>query len=162
MAAILKQTKNDALMAAGVTIVDPATAYIGPDVTIGPDTIIHPNVYLEGRTRIGSGCEIHSGVRIVDSTIDDGVVINNYCVIAESPIGRGARLGPFAHIRPESDVGEDAHVGNFIELKKTTLGRGSKANHLVVSRRRRRSARRSTSAPARSPATTTARQAPDR
>ena len=128
--AILKETRNDELMAAGVSIVDPASAWIGPDVVVGTDTVIHPNVYLEGRTRIGSGCEIHAGVRIVDSTIDDGAVINNYCVITESHVGRGARVGPFAHIRPQSDVGEGAHVGNFTELKKTTLGKGSKANHL--------------------------------
>jgi bifunctional UDP-N-acetylglucosamine pyrophosphorylase/glucosamine-1-phosphate N-acetyltransferase len=87
-------------------------------------------VYLEGRTSVGSGCVIHSGVRIVDSTIDDDVVINNFCVISESRVARGARLGPFAHIRPQSDVGEEAHIGNFVELKKTVLGRGSKANHL--------------------------------
>ena len=128
--AILKTTRNDELMAAGVSIVDPATAWIGLDVEIGPDTILHPNVYLEGRTRIGARCEIHAGVRIVDSTIDDGAVINNYCVITESHIRSGARVGPFAHIRPQSDVGEDAHVGNFTELKKTTMGKGSKANHL--------------------------------
>jgi len=130
LSAILKTTKNDGLMASGVSIVDPATAWIGPDVVIGPDTVIHPNVYLEGRTRIGSSCEIHAGVRIVDSTIDDGVVINNYCVISESHVATGARVGPFAHIRPQSDIGEGAHVGNFTELKKTRLGRGSKANHL--------------------------------
>jgi len=128
--AILKTTRNEELMAAGVSIVDPNTAWIGPDVTIGPDTILHPNVYLEGRTRIGAGCEIHAGVRIVDSTLEDGVVINNYCVITESQIRSGARIGPFAHIRPQSDIGENAHVGNFTELKKTTMGKGSKANHL--------------------------------
>ena len=131
VAALLRTARNDELMASGVTIVDPATAYIGPDVTIAPDTTIHPNVYLEGRTRIGSGCEIQCGVRIVNSTLDDGVFVNSYCVITDSTIGRGARLGPFAHIRPESQVGEDAHVGNFVELKKTRLGRGSKANHLA-------------------------------
>jgi len=130
VSAILKTSKNDELMASGVSIVDPATAWIGPDVTIGPDTVIHPNVYLEGRTRIGSNCEIHAGVRIIDSTLDDGAVINNYCVISESHVKSGARIGPFAHIRPQSVVGEDAHVGNFTELKKTMLGRGSKANHL--------------------------------
>jgi bifunctional UDP-N-acetylglucosamine pyrophosphorylase/glucosamine-1-phosphate N-acetyltransferase len=130
VAAILKTTRNEELMAAGVSIVDPASAWIGPDVVVGPDTIIHPNVYLEGRTRIGSNCEIHASVRIVDSTIDDGVVINNFCVITESHIASGARIGPFAHIRPQSEVGEGAHVGNFTELKKTTLGKGSKANHL--------------------------------
>jgi bifunctional UDP-N-acetylglucosamine pyrophosphorylase/glucosamine-1-phosphate N-acetyltransferase len=128
--AILKTGRNEELMASGVSIVDPATAYIGPDVTIGRDTIIHPNVYLEGRTSIGSHCEIHAGVRIVDSTVDDGVIINNYCVITESRIASGARVGPFAHIRPQSEIGQDAHVGNFTELKKTTLGKGSKANHL--------------------------------
>jgi bifunctional UDP-N-acetylglucosamine pyrophosphorylase / glucosamine-1-phosphate N-acetyltransferase len=128
---ILRTAKNDELMAAGVTIVDPASTFIDPDVSIGADTIVRPGVYLEGRTRIGSGCEIHSGVRIVDSTIEDGVVINNFCVIVDSVVRQGARLGPFAHIRPQCDVGESAHVGNFVELKKTSMGRGSKANHLA-------------------------------
>ena len=128
---LLKMSRNAALMASGVTIVDPATAYIGPDVAIAADTIIHPNVYLEGRTTIGSGCEIQCGVRIVNSTLEDNVFVNSYCVITDSHIARGAKLGPFAHIRPDSHVGEDAHVGNFVELKKTALGRGSKANHLA-------------------------------
>jgi bifunctional UDP-N-acetylglucosamine pyrophosphorylase/glucosamine-1-phosphate N-acetyltransferase len=70
-------------------------------------------------------------VRIVDSIVDDGVVINNFCVIVESHVSSGARLGPFSHIRPQSDVGAEAHVGNFVELKKTSLGRGAKANHLA-------------------------------
>ncbi len=130
VAAILKTAKNDALMASGVTLVDPATAYIGPDVAVGPDTIIHPGVHLEGRTIVGSGCVIHAGVRIVDSTIEDTAVINNFCVITGSRVRRGARVGPFAHVRPQSDIGEDAHVGNFVELKKTAIGAGSKANHL--------------------------------
>jgi len=129
--AILNTRRVDELMAAGVTIVDPASAWIGPDVEIGADTILHPGVYLEGRTRIGGGCEIHSGVRIVDSTIDDRVVINNFCVILESHVRAGAKVGPFAHIRPQSDVGERAHIGNFVELKKTTVGTGTKANHLA-------------------------------
>jgi bifunctional UDP-N-acetylglucosamine pyrophosphorylase/glucosamine-1-phosphate N-acetyltransferase len=131
VASILRTAKNDELMAAGVTLVDPSTAYIGPDVSIGADTIVHPGVHLEGRTSIGTGCEIHAGVRIVDSTIADNVVINNYCVIVESHVASGARLGPFAHIRPLSEVGEGAHVGNFVELKKTSMGRGAKANHLT-------------------------------
>jgi bifunctional UDP-N-acetylglucosamine pyrophosphorylase / glucosamine-1-phosphate N-acetyltransferase len=128
--AILNTRRNDELMASGVTLVDPASAWIGPDVVVGPDTVIHPNVYLEGRTHIGSNCEINAGVRIIDSTIDNGVIVNNFCVISGSHVRSGARIGPFAHIRPLSDVGEDAHVGNFTELKKTTLGKGSKANHL--------------------------------
>jgi bifunctional UDP-N-acetylglucosamine pyrophosphorylase/glucosamine-1-phosphate N-acetyltransferase len=130
VAGVLKMTRNEELMTAGVTIVDPATAYIGPDVTIGADTTIHPNVYLDGRTTIGSGCEIQSSVRIVNSTVADNVFINSFCLIVDSAIGRGARIGPFAHIRPESNVGEDAHIGNFVELKKTSIGKGSKANHL--------------------------------
>ena len=131
VSAILRTTKIDQLMASGVTIIDPATTYIEPDVAVGIDTIIHPGVYLEGQTRVGARCEIHSGVRVVNTSIDDGVVINNFCVILDSHISSGAKIGPFAHIRPQSDVGEDAHVGNFVELKKTSLGRGSKANHLA-------------------------------
>lgn len=130
VAAILRAAKNEELMAAGVTIVDPASTFIDPDVTVGADTTIRPGVYLEGRTRVGSGCEIHSGVRVVNSTIEDGVIINNFCVIVDSIVRQGARIGPFAHIRPQSEVGESAHIGNFVELKKTTMGRGSKANHL--------------------------------
>ena len=127
----MRQARNEELMAAGVTIEDPATTYLGPDVTVGPDTILHPNVHLEGRTTVGSGCEIHANVRIVDSTIGDRVTIQNFCLIRESTVGADAIVGPFAHLRPDSDVGEQAHVGNFVELKKTTLGRGSKANHLT-------------------------------
>jgi bifunctional UDP-N-acetylglucosamine pyrophosphorylase / glucosamine-1-phosphate N-acetyltransferase len=131
MTATLRRTRNDALMVSGVTLVDPATAYIGADVTIGADTIIHPNVYLEGNTTIGSGCEIQCGVRIVNSTLADGVFVNSYCVIRDSRVERGADVGPFAHLRPESHLAEEAHVGAFVELKKTRLGRGSKAGHLA-------------------------------
>ncbi|MGE5359329.1 MAG: bifunctional UDP-N-acetylglucosamine diphosphorylase/glucosamine-1-phosphate N-acetyltransferase GlmU [Bacteroidales bacterium] len=128
---IVRQERNEALMASGVTLEDPATIYIGPDVEIEPDTIIHPNVHLEGKTWIGSGCEIHANVRIVDSRLEPGAVILNFCVITKSRIGAGARIGPFAHLRPDADVREDAHVGNFVELKKTVLGAHSKANHLA-------------------------------
>jgi bifunctional UDP-N-acetylglucosamine pyrophosphorylase/glucosamine-1-phosphate N-acetyltransferase len=131
VATILKARKNDELMAAGVTLVDPASAYIDPDVTIGEDTVVHPGVFLEGKTRIGSRCEIHSGVRLVNSTVDDEAVIHNFCVIIDSHIAGGAEVGPFAHLRPHSQVGEQAKVGNFVELKKTVLGRGSKASHLT-------------------------------
>jgi bifunctional UDP-N-acetylglucosamine pyrophosphorylase / glucosamine-1-phosphate N-acetyltransferase len=128
---IVRQKKNEELMAAGVTIVDPATTYVDPDVVVGADTVIHPNVYLEGQTEIGAACEIHAGVRIVDSTIGDRVTINNYTVITGSSVASEARVGPFAHIRPESQVQEKAHIGNFVELKKTVLGAGSKASHLT-------------------------------
>ncbi len=129
--AILRDRKTDELMAAGVTIIDPATTWVESDVIVGPDTVLHPGVYLEGRTRIGSGCAIHSGVRIIDSTVGDGVTINNFCVIRQSQIDSHAEVGPFVQLRPLSHVCEGAHVGNFVELKKTTLGRGSKANHLT-------------------------------
>ncbi|HET7218276.1 MAG TPA: DapH/DapD/GlmU-related protein, partial [Vicinamibacterales bacterium] len=131
VSAVLRDRKNADLMTSGVTIVDPATTWVQPDVVIGPDTILHPGVYLEGQTTIGTGCEIHSGVRIIDSSIGDNVVISNFCVIRQSRVESGAQVGPFAQIRPDSVVGEGAHVGNFVELKKTTLGKGSKANHLA-------------------------------
>ena len=128
---IVRQRRNDELMAAGVTLVDPATTYIDADVQVGADTVIHPNVYLEGRTVIGAACEVHAGVRIVDSTIGDRVTIRNFCVITDSAIEAGATIGPFAHLRPGNQVGEGAHIGNFVELKKTSFGAGSKAGHLA-------------------------------
>ena len=128
---IVRQTKNAELMAAGVTIEDPATTYVDPGVTIGVDTIIRPGVSIEGRTTIGGACEIHSGVRIVDSTIGDRVTVNNHCVITESSLAADARIGPFAHVRGGALVAERARIGNFVELKKTTLGPGSKAMHLA-------------------------------
>jgi bifunctional UDP-N-acetylglucosamine pyrophosphorylase/glucosamine-1-phosphate N-acetyltransferase len=128
---MVRQQKNEELMAAGVTLVDPATTYIDTDVEVGQDTIIQPCVFLERGTRIGAACEIHAGVRIVNSTIGDRAVIRNYSVISDAHVGAGACVGPFAHLRPDADVGEHAHVGNFVELKKTRLGPGSKANHLA-------------------------------
>ncbi len=128
--ATVRRAKNDALMAAGVTLVDPATTYIEPTAEIGVDTVIQPGVTIEGRTTIGAACEIQGHVRIVDSVIGDGVVIKNFCVIVNSRVSSGASIGPFAHLRPETVVGVGARVGNFVELKKTSLGPGSKANHL--------------------------------
>jgi bifunctional UDP-N-acetylglucosamine pyrophosphorylase / glucosamine-1-phosphate N-acetyltransferase len=118
-------------MAAGVTIEDPATTYVDQSVAIAADTILHPGVSLEGRTTIGSGCEIHSGARIVDSRIGDRVTILNHCVITGSTIANDASIGPFAHLRPDTDIRDHAKVGNFVELKRTVLGSRSKANHLT-------------------------------
>jgi bifunctional UDP-N-acetylglucosamine pyrophosphorylase / glucosamine-1-phosphate N-acetyltransferase len=131
MNAILRDKRNQAIMASGVTLIDPATTWIGADVVIGQDTVVHPNTYLEGATRIGANCEIHAGTRIVDSTLADNVVIQNYCVIRNSTVGAGATLGPFVHVRPDSVIGEEAHLGNFVELKKSKIGKGSKAGHLA-------------------------------
>lgn len=127
---IMRQNKNEELMAAGVTIEDPATTYVDADVRVGPDTVLHPGVTLEGSTTIGARCELHSGVRIVNSVVGDDVTVNNFCVIAGARVDAGGRIGPFAHLRPGTIVRETARVGNFVELKKATLGPGSKANHL--------------------------------
>jgi bifunctional UDP-N-acetylglucosamine pyrophosphorylase/glucosamine-1-phosphate N-acetyltransferase len=118
-------------MLAGVTLDDPSTTSVDEDVTVGPDTIIGPRVELQGRTVIGAGCHIHAGVRLTDATLADGVTVLDHSIVVESRIGPGAQVGPFAHVRPGSDIQANARVGNFVELKKTTLGRGSKANHLA-------------------------------
>jgi bifunctional UDP-N-acetylglucosamine pyrophosphorylase/glucosamine-1-phosphate N-acetyltransferase len=128
---MVRQQKNEELMAAGVTLIDPATTYVDADVVVGPDTVIYPCVFLEGSTKVGSACEIHSGSRIVNSTIGDRVCVRNHTVVTDSTVDAGAFLGPFAHIRPGSHVGGDAHIGNFVELKKAVMGKGAKANHLA-------------------------------
>lgn len=123
--------RNEALMASGVTLEDPATTYVDDDVVVGSDTVIRPGVTLQAGTRIGSGCVIHSGVRIANSTIADRVVVLDNCVITGALIAEGAQIGPFAHVRPGSEICRNARVGNFVELKKTRLGVGSKASHLA-------------------------------
>jgi bifunctional UDP-N-acetylglucosamine pyrophosphorylase / glucosamine-1-phosphate N-acetyltransferase len=128
---MVRQQKNEELMAAGVTLIDPATTYIDADVEIAPDTVIHPCVFIEGSTKIGAACEIHAGSRIVNSTIGDRVVIRNHSVITDASVASGARVGPFAHLRPGADVGAEAHIGNYVELKNTKLGARSKASHLT-------------------------------
>ncbi len=127
----LRQRKNAALMAAGVTIEDPDSTFIDQDVVVGADTIIKPGVSLERGTRVGSNCIIHSGSRLVGSSVGDQAVILNHCVITDSIVGAGASIGPFAHLRGDAHVGPRAKVGNFVELKKTVLGQGSKASHLT-------------------------------
>jgi len=131
VSSMVRQQKNEELMAAGVTLIDPATTYVDADVVVGADTVIYPCVFLEGSTKIGSACEIHSGSRIVNSIVGDRVCVKNHTVVTDSTVDSGASLGPFAHVRPGSAVGEDAHIGNFVELKKTTMGKGAKANHLA-------------------------------
>jgi bifunctional UDP-N-acetylglucosamine pyrophosphorylase/glucosamine-1-phosphate N-acetyltransferase len=127
---IVREAKTAELMAAGVTVDDPSTTYVDSDVTVGVDTILHPCVFLEGHTSIGQGCEIHSGVRIVNSRIGDRVTIVNHCVINESVVGDGANVGTFTHLRKDVIIGPEARVGNFVEMKNTSLGAGSKSSHL--------------------------------
>ena len=119
------------LMAEGVTIFRPETCVIDGDVTVGPDTILEPFVQLLGSTRIGEDCRIRSYSVIQNSTLADRVLVRNSCVLDEATVEEGAQIGPFAHLRPESRIGRGAHVGNFVETKKTRLGDGSKANHLT-------------------------------
>ena len=130
VSSLMRQGKNEELMAAGVTLEDPATTYIDADVVVGRDTVIHPGVMLEGLTTVGDRCELHAGVRIVNSTVGDDVTVNNYCVITNTRVESGARIGPFAHLRPGTIVRETARVGNFVEIKRSTLGAGSKVSHL--------------------------------
>ncbi len=125
------RARAEALMAAGVTIEDPDTTYIAAGVSVGPDTVIRPGVVLDGNTTIGSGCVIYPGVRIENSTLADSVTIFDHTVMSGARIAEGALVGPFARLRPETVVDERAHIGNFVELKKTRLGAGSKASHLA-------------------------------
>jgi bifunctional UDP-N-acetylglucosamine pyrophosphorylase/glucosamine-1-phosphate N-acetyltransferase len=119
------------LMAAGVTIFRPETVTIDEDVEIGPDTILEPFTQILGKTKIGSNCRIRSYSVIENCTLGEGVLVRNGCVLDSSTVGDGALLGPYCHIRPASQIGARAHVGNFVETKKTILGEGSKANHLA-------------------------------
>ncbi len=127
----LHRRKANALMESGVTILDPATTYIDVDVKVGQDTIIEPGVMLLGATEIGRAVSLGIGSRIADSVVGDGTAILPYCVVAASRIGRSCRIGPFAHLRPETQLDEEARVGNFVETKKIRMGQGSKANHLT-------------------------------
>ena len=128
---IVRQKKNEELMGAGVTIEDPATTYVDDDVVVVADTVLHPGVHLEGKTQIGQACEIHAGVRIINSVLDDRVTVQNFCVINGSRLATGVTIGPFVHIRPETELRDSVHIGNFVELKKTVVGKGTKAGHLA-------------------------------
>jgi bifunctional UDP-N-acetylglucosamine pyrophosphorylase/glucosamine-1-phosphate N-acetyltransferase len=126
----LRARKAHELMAAGTTIFRPETCDIDADVEVGTDTVIEPFVQIIGKTKIGSDCRIRSYSIITNCEIGDGVLIKPGCIMEDSVVRKGAILGPYSHLRPGSDIGEGAHVGNFVETKKTRLGKGSKANHL--------------------------------
>ncbi len=128
---LLRQRKCEQLMDAGVTIYRPETCVIDAEVSVGRDTIIEPFVQLRGATTVGDDCHIGSYGVITDCEIGDGVTIRPGCVLSESRIDDAALLGPYSHLRPGAEIGEGAHVGNFVEVKKTRLGKGSKANHLA-------------------------------
>lgn len=115
----------------GVTFLDTDSVYISSSVSIGKGSVIYPNVYLEGKTRIGKECVIYPNVRIQDSVIQDNVVVKDSSVIERSVAKKRSIIGPFAHIRPESVIGEAAKIGNFVEVKKSLIGSGTKASHLT-------------------------------
>jgi bifunctional UDP-N-acetylglucosamine pyrophosphorylase / glucosamine-1-phosphate N-acetyltransferase len=119
------------LMSEGVTIFRPETTVIDAGVSVGPDTVIEPFVQLLGETKLGTDCRIRSYSVLENATLGDRVLVRQGCVITQSRIDNDALLGPYAHVRPESQIGEGAHVGNFVETKKIRLGKGSKANHLT-------------------------------
>jgi bifunctional UDP-N-acetylglucosamine pyrophosphorylase/glucosamine-1-phosphate N-acetyltransferase len=128
--AALRAEKCAQLMAAGVTIFRPETCVIDAQVEIGADTVLEPFVQLLGETRVGADCRVRSYSVISDSELADGVTVNPGCILDQARVEAGAVLGPYARLRPGSEIGAGAHVGNFVETKKTRLGPGAKANHL--------------------------------
>jgi bifunctional UDP-N-acetylglucosamine pyrophosphorylase / glucosamine-1-phosphate N-acetyltransferase len=127
---VFRARKAAALMDSGVSIYLPETVTIDPDVTVGPDTVIEPGAQLLGATRVGARCSIGGGSVLIDMRVDDGTKIFPHCHLVSSRIGPDAQVGPFARMRPGTDVRARAHVGTFVEMKKTTLHEGSKAPHL--------------------------------
>ena len=127
---IMRRRINRYHMDNGVTFTDQDATLIDFDVEIGRDTILGPNVHLEGKTTVGEGCVIRGESRIVDSTVADEVTIES-SVIEQSQVGRGVTMGPFAHLRPNSVLEENVHIGNFVEVKNSHIGKGSKAGHLA-------------------------------
>ena len=128
---MLRTRKTSELMNNGVTIYRPETVMIDADVTVGTDTVIEPFVQLLGKTSVGADCTIRSYSVITNTKVGDRVLIKHGCVMEDSEVRNAAILGPYSHLRPASQIGEGAHVGNFVEIKKTKLGKGSKANHLT-------------------------------
>ncbi len=126
---LMQQRILQGLMLSGVTIKDPSNTYIDYGVRVGRDTTIHPCVYLYGDTRIGRGCTIEEGVKVKDSRIGDGTTIKSFTVIEDSRIGKNVTIGPFARLRPECRIDDDVRIGNFVEVKKSHIKEGSKANH---------------------------------
>ena len=128
---IMRRRINNRYMLNGVTFVNPEAVYIDMDVSIGRDVTIYPGTVIQGNTAIGDRSIIYSNNRIVNSRIGVGVTIKDSCVVEDSVIGDGSQVGPFAHLRPGVVLGRDVRVGNYVELKKSVMGDGSKANHLT-------------------------------
>jgi bifunctional UDP-N-acetylglucosamine pyrophosphorylase / glucosamine-1-phosphate N-acetyltransferase len=128
---LLRRGTVRGLMIDGVTFIDPAHAYVSSEAEVGRDCIIHPNVHIEGQSVIGEGCEIQQGARITNSHLGKRVKIKDHCVIVDSEIADDCAVGPFAHLRMNARMEERAVVGNFVEVKKSRIGRGTKSMHLT-------------------------------
>jgi bifunctional UDP-N-acetylglucosamine pyrophosphorylase/glucosamine-1-phosphate N-acetyltransferase len=126
----LRTRKLDALLDSGVRIEDPSTTHVEADVEVEPGAALRPFTLLEGRTRVRPGASVGPFARVVDSEVGPGAEVRDHCLLESCVLEEGASVGPFAHLRPETRVGPRARVGNFVELKKTHLGEGSKAPHL--------------------------------
>jgi len=127
---VFREWKRNALMDAGVTIQLPETVLVDPDVLAGEDTTIESSVQLLGKTRIGARCIVKTGSVLVDATLGDDVTVEAHCVIAQSRLDDRVIIGPFARLRPDNHLKADVRIGNFVELKKSTIGEGTKAMHL--------------------------------
>jgi bifunctional UDP-N-acetylglucosamine pyrophosphorylase/glucosamine-1-phosphate N-acetyltransferase len=117
-------------MLAGVTLMDPQATYIDHDVEIGKDTVVYPNCFLSGKTSLGRGCVVEPGCKITDARVGNFVTIKASSVITESVLEDRVVVGPFAHLRPETVLREGSRIGNFVEVKKSVIGKGTKADHL--------------------------------
>jgi bifunctional UDP-N-acetylglucosamine pyrophosphorylase/glucosamine-1-phosphate N-acetyltransferase len=127
---VLRKWKMQELMLSGVTIIDPQVTYVDRGVEVGKDTVLHPNCILQGKTKVGQRCIIESNAKMIDSIVGNEVIIRSNSVITDSRIEDGAIIGPFSHLRPLTEVKAKAKIGNFVEVKKSVIGIGSKANHL--------------------------------
>ena len=131
IARIARERIAEDWMLAGVTLEDPASTFIDADVSLEADVTLGAGVHLRGRTRIQTGVRIDVGSVVTDAVLSSGVTVKPYSVITDADVGSRAQVGPFSHLRPGSELGVDARVGNFVETKKTRLGAGAKANHLA-------------------------------
>ncbi|OGQ22050.1 MAG: UDP-N-acetylglucosamine diphosphorylase/glucosamine-1-phosphate N-acetyltransferase [Deltaproteobacteria bacterium RIFCSPHIGHO2_02_FULL_44_16] len=130
VARLMRHRLNQSYMREGVGMIDETSVYIDDGVQIGEDTLLHPGVCLRGKTKVGRRCILEPGVILTDMMVADDVQVKAYSILDGSRVAEGAVIGPFARIRPESDIGKEVKIGNFVEVKKTTLKRGAKANHL--------------------------------
>lgn len=128
---VRRRTIRRLMIEDGVTFIDPSNAYVSSQARVGRDSVIHANVHIEGNSVLGEACEIEQGARIANSRLGDRVLIKDHCLILDSEIADDCAVGPFAHLRMNARMEERAVVGNFVEVKKSTIGRGTKSMHLT-------------------------------